>query len=214
MRPAAIGPVAIALTWPFVNRAPSRAPTASVTWSAGVSTVTCALRSWKSPPATAAIANCPPLKPPRDTSNDDVVTRVLTTASRGMSPPSKRIPFSVTLFWSDDRPSTENPGGPPSAPGTSCTPGTDAAIAARFPWSFAATAPGAWSTLRSAAARSAGSPFGSRGGLRRRCSVTRTTPSCTAEGFSVTSTTVGLPSPARFTVRRAGAMPNASTVTA
>ena len=61
------------------------------------------------------------------------VTRVNAIASRGMSPPLNCIPLSVALFWSAERPSTENVGGPPFASGMRDTPGTDAAIAARFP---------------------------------------------------------------------------------
>ena len=46
------------------------------------------------------------------------------------------MPLSVVEFWSAPSPSTEKPFGAPSAPGMSCTPGIDAASAARSPsWS-------------------------------------------------------------------------------
>ena len=52
------------------------------------------------------------------------------------------MPLSVVVFWSAPRPSTEKPFGSPSAPGMSCTPGSDAAIAARSPSWFAENAAG------------------------------------------------------------------------
>ena len=87
----------------------------------------------KLPPELALTESCPPLKPPRETSNDVDATRVMTSASRGMSPPPNDRPFNVTRFWSGESPSTEKPGRPPDASGTSVTPGTDAAIEARLP---------------------------------------------------------------------------------
>ena len=42
----------------------------------------------------------------------------------------------VVEFWSDVSPNTEKPDGSPSAPGMNCTPGSEAAIAAKSPcWS-------------------------------------------------------------------------------
>jgi hypothetical protein len=81
--------------------------------------------------------NCAPLKPPRDTSYGEVARELETAASRGRFEPPKFMPLSVVWFWSAPRPSTEKPLGSPSAPGTSCTPGSVAAIAARSPRSAA-----------------------------------------------------------------------------
>ncbi len=75
----------------------------------------------------------PPLNPPRDTSNGDVDNELDTAASRGNSLEPVCSPFSVTVFWSAPRPSTENASASPSSPGSSSTPGSDAAIAAMLP---------------------------------------------------------------------------------
>ncbi|HXG71698.1 MAG TPA: hypothetical protein VNJ04_13910 [Gemmatimonadaceae bacterium] len=77
--------------------------------------------------------NCAPLNPPRDTSYGVVASDDETAASRGRFDPPNCMPLSVVLFWSGERPSTENPEGSPSEPGTSWTPGIDAAIAAISP---------------------------------------------------------------------------------
>src|SRR5690606_23584993 len=49
--------------------------------------------------------SCPPLKPPRETSNVVVENVVVTAASRGTLEPSNSMPFMVTLFWSVPSPS-------------------------------------------------------------------------------------------------------------
>src|SRR5687768_15708923 len=83
---------------------------------------------------------CAPLNPPRETSYGEVMTELDTIASRGRLDPPNCIPLSVVLFWSAPSPSTEYPSALPSCPGTDCTPGRDAAIAARSPMRLAGTA--------------------------------------------------------------------------
>ena len=84
-------------------------------------------------PGRVRMLNCPPLKPPRETSYGAVTRELETAASRGRFEPPKFAPFRVVLFWSWPSPSTEKPEGSPSAPGIRVTPGSDAAIAARSP---------------------------------------------------------------------------------
>jgi hypothetical protein len=88
------------------------------------------------------------------------------------------------------------------------TPGTDAAIAARLPWSAAAIAPGALSTPRSDDVCSCGVPIPSRCGGARRLSLTRTGPRFTTARDSVTLTTMAV-SPVRRAVTFVGAYPSA-----
>ena len=59
-----------------------------------------------------------PLKPPRATSYGEIVSDVIVCASRGRFDALEFMPFSVVLFWSGVRPSTEKPEGSPFAPAT------------------------------------------------------------------------------------------------
>jgi hypothetical protein len=90
-------------------------------------------RVTKFEPGRVRIDSCAPLKPPRETSYGVVTSDVEIAASRGRLEPPNSIPLRVMLFWSAPSPSTEKPFGAPSSPGTSCTPGSVAAIAARSP---------------------------------------------------------------------------------
>ena len=98
--------------------------------------------------------NWPPLNPPRLTSYGEVVSELVTAASRGRFEASELSPLIVVEFWSAVRPNTEKPDGSPSAPGMNCTPGSEAAIAARSPCCSAESALA--ETLRSVPLMSAG----------------------------------------------------------
>ena len=119
-------------------------PSARAAWSVhcicGASMFRLEVRATKLVPERVRRLKLPPLKPPRDTSYGDVTREPLTAASRGKSLPLKFCPLSVVEFWSGESPSTENPDGSPSAPGTSSTPGSDAAMAAKSPSWLAARA--------------------------------------------------------------------------
>src|SRR4051812_5285320 len=117
----------------FVKSLPSACAARSVHCMDGFVNTKLVPRTLKFDPGRDVILKFPPLNPPRDGSNGDVVSDVDTAASRGRLFVLDCRPFSVVLFWSEPRPRTENASGSPSSPGTSRTPGNDAAIAAILP---------------------------------------------------------------------------------
>src|SRR5215207_5767765 len=90
----------------FVNSAPRARPAASVHMSGGAFITRLVPRLRKFDPATERMLKFAPLKPPRDGSNDEVVSELETAASRGSPLAPTGRPLSVTLFWSAPRPST------------------------------------------------------------------------------------------------------------
>ncbi|MCX5761627.1 MAG: hypothetical protein NTW72_08990 [Gemmatimonadetes bacterium] len=122
-----------------MNCWPSACAALSVHCSHGASTFSELVRMVKLLPVGERMLNCAPLKPPRETSYGAVDSELDTPASRGTSAPPNEPPLSVVAFWSGDSPSTEKPDASPLVPGTSVTPGSDDAMAARLPASPAAT---------------------------------------------------------------------------
>src|SRR5450830_22706 len=112
---------------------PSACAARSVHCSDGASRFSDMVRCRKLFPEGDRMLNCAPLKPPRDTSYGAVASELETPASRGTLAPPKEPPLSVLAFWSGVSPSTEKPDASPLEPGTSWTPGSDAAMAAMSP---------------------------------------------------------------------------------
>src|SRR5215207_5264753 len=128
-----MGPDAMPPSDRFVYSVPSARAAGSVHCICGALRTKLRPRLRKLDPELERMLKFPPLKPPREGSYDDVESELDIDASRGRPFAPTCIPLSVTLFWSAPSPRTEKPSGPPSSPGTSSTPGNDAAIAAMSP---------------------------------------------------------------------------------
>jgi hypothetical protein len=148
-------------------------------------------------PGRVRTLNRAPLNPPTLTSYGEVTSEDMTPASRGSPEAPKLRPLSVVWFWSAERPSTENPAGSPSAPGTGVTPGCAAAAAAKSPSWSGATAAG--STARSVPPTSGAA---SARPMRGRSPRTVTRSSVWAARWRVASARRKSSSPTRLTSKR------------